>query len=140
MNLTLRSMTTPKKAFSWLLMLAFLSLVLFPYHYHLHHTDTMNDAGMPATTHVLDTHFYSGANALDEHPDDHDERHTIEHSSDITIKSYKLQFPVLALLLFISLLITLDTRNKRLPRPTPGKTRPPLIPFSTPLLRAPPQS
>lgn len=139
MNPTLHCMATSKKAFSWLLMLAFLSLTLFPYHYHLHHANDPAEVGVAAPSHVLDTHFYAGTGDSDDHPGDHNDSHTIESSSDITVKSSSFQLPLLALLFVFSLLLPLNKREKHLRLSALDQKRPSLNPYNTPPLRAPPQ-
>ncbi|MDT8452603.1 MAG: hypothetical protein RQ936_07670 [Gammaproteobacteria bacterium] len=129
-------MTTLGKTFSWLLMLAFLSLTVFPYHYHLHHVDKPAEVGVTAPAHVLDTHFYAGTDELG----DHNDRHIIESSSDISIKSPGLQLPSVELLFLISLLLAFNKREKPLRLTQLDLKLPPLNPYSIPQLRAPPQS
>ncbi len=143
MNSGRHDMATRKKAFSWLLMLAFLSLAVFPYHYHLHHVDAHDGVRVAAPVHVLDTHFYTGSNESDDHSDQHmdghDNSHTIESSSDITIKSSTSKLPLLALLFTISLLLLFSKREKLLRLAPLDRKRPSFNPYHTPPLRAPPR-
>ena len=160
MNITLRDIVTHKKAISTLLLLALLSMVLLPAHYHLHHADELleadavdhafvgdmhHDAGFEAaakhhngdtTDHVVDMHFDTGTESIADHP----VGHVIDSPSNIVLKLSKLQLLLLALLLVFSFFLPLRTRKERPRWAIFEQEFPCFYPYSTPLLRAPPHS
>jgi len=134
MNPALRNIATHKKAINWLLVLAFLSLTLFPYHYHLHHTDDPTEIGAATHVHVVEPHLHVGI----EDAGDHDGNHTIESSSGITLKTSGPQLPLFAMLFVLSLLLPFNRREEHQLSAPVNQELPPHNPGITPPLRAPP--
>jgi hypothetical protein len=92
---------TRREAISWMLMLAFLSLTLFPSHYHFHR---VADASVPAPeghARTTDVHVHTALDALDHHEDGH----VIKSVADVPLKVQggKLSW-VFALMVFLPLL------------------------------------
>jgi len=160
MNLTLHDILTHKKAISWLMLFAFLSMVLLPAHYHLHHDDEQVGADAAHHTEMFGTHHDTGFEGSAEHHDgatskhvanihydmgihdvaEHSSGHTIDSSGNIVLKLSKLQLPVLALLLVL-LLLPVSNRKDRQLRAYSDQEQPHFnFLYRTPQLRAPPHS
>jgi len=127
---------TSKLAINGLLVLAFLSLTLFPYHLHLHHHDDEAVAPANITTqgHVTELH-----GVLDPtHSEHHQDSHTIEPASDITLKSSIIKLPFAALILVLAILLPLFKRVLSLQPAAIDQRITYHRWYTTPPLRAPP--
>lgn len=133
MRHTISNIATYKQAISWLLVLSFLSLTLFPCHFHLHHGEEPTPASITAYNHFVDLHGVLDLTDSDHHQDSH----TIEPATDLTLKSLSVQLPLAFLVL--SLLVLLPyTRAERLNIATINDKLPHFRWHTTPPLRAPP--
>ena len=129
------SVVTRQKAVSCLLMLAFLSMTLFPFHYHLSHAQDQSPYDSVSYAHVLDIHFHADNGETN----DHDGSHTIESAANKTLKSTATPLPLFALLITLLLLVPFNRRGGLL-RPLPlHQIYRSLYPHHGPPLRAPPQ-
>lgn len=125
---------TSKQTISWLLVLALLSLTLFPYHYHLNHEEVASPVGIAAQQHAVDHH-----GALDLTVSDHQQdSHTVEPATDLTLKSSSVQVPLAILVLCLVILLPLSMRVDRLRIETVNQRLTQLRWYTTPPLRAPP--
>lgn len=115
-----------------MLVVALLSLVLFPYHYHLSHIEGPLEVG--AATHVVDSHLHVGIE--DAGADDY---HTVESSTDITLKSPAFPLPLFAILFVFAFVLPLNKRLQRQMVALRDQVRPAHLPYSSPPLRAPPR-
>ena len=130
------SAATRQKAVSCLLMLAFVSMTLFPFHYHLSHAQDQTPYGGASYAHVLDIHFHAGNGETDHH----DGSHTIESPANKTLKSATTPLPLFALLIALALLVPLNKRgvlHRSIPLQQAYRS---VYPHYTPPLRAPPQT
>lgn len=125
-----------KQAISWMLIVAFLSLTLFPHHYHLHHvTDsTASESGLQE--HAMDVHIYTDIEDINRHADSY----IIKSGVDVSFKSQGLQLPwVVVILVVFSLLLSLFLQESKR-YPGPGILQPRRFNrHTTPPLRAPPR-
>lgn len=119
---------------SWMLVVAFVVMLLSPYHYHMQHTGDSPVGSGDVRGHVTDVHGYADPHDLDHHGDSH----VIEPATDLSVKSTSLKLPWVFLLIALVLLLPLPTRlpcrwplflQYRIPRHTR---------HSIPPLRAPP--
>ncbi len=132
MNRMRRLLRSSERVISLMLVLGLLSFSLFPHHFHLHHADASVDAG--AVAHVIHAHQHIGVEDAGSN-----DSHTLEASSDITIKSPGPLIPILALVFLVALLLPRQRLTRyRLSRvgtyPCPS-----FVPHNTPPLRAPPR-
>lgn len=129
---------TRQTAISWMLVLAFLSLTLFPHHYHLHHTDgpAPQDSGIHEHAASVHTHAHAASDDISHHED----AHIIKTVADAPLKFQASKLAWVAILLTFLLLLPLFTQVGRthplaLTRPLPRFNR-----HTTPPLRAPPRN
>ena len=127
---------TRKEGISWLLILAFMSLTLFPYHYHLHHAADTQAHEIGIQDHIIDIHGHHDASGFSHH----DSSHTINPVSDVPVKKSGVQLQLVIILLTLVLIIPLLTQKFR-QHPRAIKHRLPLSSlYTTPPLRAPPRT
>ncbi|MBU1191652.1 MAG: hypothetical protein KKE76_08060 [Gammaproteobacteria bacterium] len=125
-----------KEGISWLLILAFLSLTLFPHHYHLHHAAEAQTHDVGIQDHVIDIHGHADASGFNHH----DDGHTIKPATDVSIKKSGVQLQLVIILLALLLIIPIVAQNVR-QHPRSVKHRLPLSSlYTTPPLRAPPRT
>ena len=118
-----------------MLILAFLSLTLFPYHYHLHHAADTQAHDVGIQDHVIDIHGHLDASGFSHH----DDSHTINPVTDVPIKKSNVPLQLVFVLLTLLLIMPLLTQKVR-QHPRSVKHRLPLSNFyTTPPLRAPPR-
>lgn len=118
-----------------LLLLAFVVCVLFPFHYHIHHVEDPAAQDAETAVHVADIHVHSEAVDLSHHADSH----TVELSTQITLKSSASQLPWIAILVGIVLTLPfLAQASQNFPLPMQHRL-PRSNCHTTPPLRAPPR-
>ncbi len=136
MNPTFYRISTRHERLSWLLILTFLSLTLFPHHYHLHHvTDSaLHDSGIQE--HVTDIHVRTYLNDTVHHGDGH----IIKSVADAPLKNHGAKLSWVVILVTFMLFLPLFAQAgcpfplsiiHRLPRSNR---------HTTPPLRAPPRT
>lgn len=125
---------TYKQAAVWLLVLAFVSMTLLPYHYHLHHEDHSSPADVTTKSHLVELH--SALTTADS--DHHQESHTVEPASDIRLKSANIHIPLAILVLSLMLLMPPVIRVYSLRLATESHQLILQRWYTSPLLRAPP--
>ena len=128
------SMTNFRRTISLLLMLSFLWLTLFPYHYHLDHEDESRTGVEATSNHIVNLHDASDLTNPDHLPGSH----TIEPDSDLLLKPAGAQLPLAVLVLSLLLLLPLPTGIQH-PHGFKVKEKLPYLRWDTsPPLRAPP--
>lgn len=136
MNSSFHQIAAHRRAVSCLLMLAVLSLTLFPFHFHLHHAHDVADHGdsAPDHAHTVDLHGLAEIGVVGHH----DEGHAIDPTAYAAVKMTGLQIPLFFAAFVLLVLLLPGTGHIRY-RPVsdirgiPGVSR-----YSLPLLRAPP--
>jgi len=129
------NMATHKQVIVWLLMLSFLSLMLFPNHYHIYHDSSSTIADIEAHDHEVG--FHDSVDLV--HADHHQDSHIVDLSTDITFKSTNIKLPLFVLILSLVLLLPLYSGALSQLRLVSSNHKPSgLYRFSIPPLRAPP--
>jgi hypothetical protein len=125
-----------KRGISCLLIVAFLVLALFPFHFHLHHADDAASHDSAAYSHTIDMHAYADVSDVEHHGDGH----AIEPTTYTTLKITTLQLPlfIAAFTLLVLLLPGAQHIRYRLVSVTQGSSRD--TRYTTPPLRAPPRA
>lgn len=119
-----------------MLILAFLSLTLFPYHYHLHHIADPLTHDLDIQNHVIDIHGYMDISGFSHH----DASHTVQPTTDISLKKPGIQLPWVVILVALLFALHLFAQQGR-QHPLSVKHRPPRFNYYTsPPLRAPPRT
>lgn len=134
MNSAFHGTTSFRQSISWLSLLTFLSLTLFPYHYHLHHDSSPETNGIASYDHVIDGHGLLAVGDSDHHRDSH----IIEPVSEFTYKQSNIQLPSLLLILALVMLVPLYRRVSQLRIESSDQKPPGFFRHNTPPLRAPP--
>ena len=119
-----------------MLVLALVSTILFPQHYHMHHVDdsVANESGIQI--HVMDLHSHAEIADISHQEDGH----TVNTATEISLNTPGFQLPWVAILVTILLLLPFLGRAGRQP-PTPLLRRlPNFNRHKTPPLRAPPRA
>ncbi len=119
-----------------MLIVAFLVLALFPFHFHLHHADDAASHDSAAYTHTIDMHVYADVSDVEHHGDGH----AIEPTTYTTLKITTLQLPLFILAFTLLVLLLPAVQHVRynlasLTRSCSQDTR-----YTTPPLRAPPRA
>lgn len=112
MYYTSERLDTDRRATSWLLIMLFLSLTLFPVHFHFYHEEGAGHTDAVADHHVdhhkAGDHVTQAHGALDIFDLDHNEgSHTIEPVSDSKMKAASYQL-VLAFLIISLVLLSVS--------------------------------
>lgn len=129
------NMATHKQVIVWLLLLSFLSLMLFPNHYHLYHDSSSTIADIEAHDHEVS--FHDSVDQL--YADHHQDNHIVDVSTDLTFKPANIQLPLIVLILSLVLLLPLYSGAITQLRLAFSNHKPSgLYRFSIPPLRAPP--
>lgn len=126
----------PQSGISWMLILAFLSLTLFPYHYHLHHAVATAEQSVDNHNHSVDFHAHSDGSGFS----DHDTGPSIEPVIDAPVKKSGVQLPWVAILLALLLILPLRAWQGRLHPDTDEPQSYRFSPYLIPPLRAPPRT
>lgn len=120
---------------SWTLILAFLSLTLFPYHSHLQHAADSVAQTDDNPQHAIDFHAHMDGSGFSHH----DDSHSIKPVTDAPIKKPGVQLPWFAILLALLLILPLRALQGRLQPASVGPEFYRFRPYLTPQLRAPPR-
>ncbi|MDT8388657.1 MAG: hypothetical protein RQ736_14215 [Thiogranum sp.] len=123
------------KTISAMLILVFLSMTLFPQHFHMHHTADVTGHDSHSHAHVVDIHAHTGASDISHHNDGH----IIESGADMSFKTPGLQLPWIAVLVLFSLLLPVFSRANGWHPPDESRRLRRFNRHSIPPLRAPPR-
>jgi hypothetical protein len=125
-----------RKAISWMLMLPFLSLMLFPHYYHMHHVGDAENHDTGSSEHVIAIHGHSEFKDISHQRDGH----TIKPAGDVSLKSAGTQLPLTVILVIFLLLLPVPVLAARQPPPRVMQRASCWNRHSTPPLRAPPRA
>lgn len=136
MILSSRRTADRRAAISWILVLAFLSLTLFPHHYHMHQVPAPAMQSAELHEHVTHVHDHAGIQNFSHQIDSH----TVQPVGDASLNTPGVQLPSVITLMIFSLVLLLFAQAGP-QRPLPVLHRLPRFNrHSTPPLRAPPRT
>ncbi len=119
-----------------MLILAFLSLTLFPHHYHLHHAADPVTQDVSLQNHVIDIHAHADISDSSHH----DAAHIIKPATDLSLKKPGLQLPWVVILMTLLLTMPLLALQGRLNPLSIKHWSPSSNLYTNPPLRAPPRT
>ena len=119
-----------------MLILAFLSLNLFPHHYHLHHVTDPVTQDVSLQDHFLDIHAHADISDSSHH----DATHTIKPATDLSLKKPGVQLPWVVILMTLLLIMPLLALQGRLHPLSIKHWSPNSNLYTNPPLRAPPRT
>jgi hypothetical protein len=125
-----------QETIGWMLILAFLSLTLFPRHYHIHHVadPVVHDSSIQE--HVIDIHSHADINDISHHIN----IHIIKSSVDSSLKTPGFQPSWVAIPVIFSLLLPLLAHKGHRYPLSAMQRLPRFIRHRIPPLRAPPRT